>query len=822
MRVLRNAPQSGNLFLAVAALVVFTDAAAADIPAAAQERMVEWTIESKKSYADPFNDVDVDVIFTKGEQSWRVPTFWRGGQKWTVRFAPPTPGEYRYRTESTDTSNPDLTGVEGQVTVTPYTGTNPLLQHGMIRVSANKRYFEHADGTPFFWLGDTWWMGLSERISWDGFQRLAKDRQDKGFTVVQIVAGLVPDEDAVPDGPGSRNEGGSVWDTSFKDINPRYFDYADRRLFALLDAGLVPALVGGWDETLSKIGIAGMKKHWRYLIARYGAYPIFWIGGGEVYDPSETYVRAHHSPIQDFKWKPGWTEVVRYIKANDPYHHPLTVHEWISGITLQDESLKDFRLHQAAHAGWPSIAADVAEMNTHYARVPVTQPIVEGEIGYENIGGVHHEDFQRTAFWLTMLNGAAGHTYGSGPTYEFNNSNLPLHDGGPPGQFSFMTWEEGMNFPGSYQVGLGAKLLRQYPWWQFQPHPEWVTPRGTTLLEPREEATRLQEAEDTDPEAKWQAHSGSFRLPYAAGIARQVRFIYIPTGVGMEYAAPDLTVLGLEPEIRYHAYYWDVTLGIRFDLGDVMRPSPAKLIGSDSFQRARNSLWSDERGAARSWHGRLDVQGELLSVFKGVSERNAVASVRARADGEAGLVLRYEDLDNYVAAVYSPEDQSLYLLNRRRGVDGEPLGKVPVPAMGPEIDLSAEVREGWGAASVTDGQRTYSTPIVNVTGIPALIPGLPPDVSHIRPGGVGLLHRGSAVQSFAHFEVRGSSVLVQNSRPLERELYDARGVYRGELSGAGWENYGRDKILLLDAYRPEVLPSPEDWVLVLEAQRRAQ
>jgi hypothetical protein len=63
----------------------------AEPPAATQERMFEWTIESHKVYADPFNDVEVDVIFTKDRQSWRVPTFWRGGQRWTVRFPLPTP-----------------------------------------------------------------------------------------------------------------------------------------------------------------------------------------------------------------------------------------------------------------------------------------------------------------------------------------------------------------------------------------------------------------------------------------------------------------------------------------------------------------------------------------------------------------------------------------------------------------------------------------------------------------------------------------------------------------------------------------------------------
>jgi hypothetical protein len=194
--------------------------------------------------------------------------------------------------------------------------------------------------------------------------------------------------------------------------------------------------------------------------------------------------------------------------------------------------------------------------------------------------------------------------------------------------------------------------------------------------------------------------------------------------------------------------------------------------------------------------------------------------VQARADAEAGLVLRYQDADNYVAAVYSPQDRSLYLVTRRHGVNSEPIGRIPVPAIGADIRVSAEVREGWGAASMTDGQRTYSTPIVDVTGTAIL--GRPPDVSQIQPGNVGLLHRGDAAQSFAHFEVRRSPDLAQNSRPLERKLYDARGVYRGEPSGTGWDNFGRDDILFLDAYRPEILPSPQDWVLVLEAERHTE
>ena len=382
---------------------------------AIQSGIYEQSFESQKVYADPFNQVDVDVIFTRGGESWRVPTFWRGGNRWTVRFAPPVPGEYSYHLECTDQTNPDLNGHETRVKITGYAGTSPLLKHGMIRVSADKRHFEQADGTPFYWLGDTWWTGMSDRLSWAGFQKLTENRKAKGFTVVQIVAGLVPsNEEQAPVDPGFHDEGGAVWDPEFKQINPQYFDYADRRIQRLVDAGIAPAIVGAWHQALPQMGIAKMEKHWRYIIARYGAYPVFWIAGGEVFDPSRETERKIPPATVDGKSidmkVPGWSDVARYIRATDPYHHPLTVHEIPPpyNIPLNDESLTDFDLFQPSHFGWPSIAVEIAELDICRSRTSIVKPEVVGEIGYEGIGGTNLEDFQRVSFWSAMLNGAAG------------------------------------------------------------------------------------------------------------------------------------------------------------------------------------------------------------------------------------------------------------------------------------------------------------------------------------------------------------------------------------------------------------------------------
>ena len=173
-------------------------------PRAPSGRCSRLLIKAKKAYSNAFTEVEVNVVFSQGEKQWKVPAFWAGGDIWKVRFAPPAQGRYAYRVECSDKSNAGLNGKEQTLQVAAYTGKNPLLQHGFLKVSADKRHFEHADGTPFFWLGDTWWKGLCKRLTWEGFQELTADRKAKGFSVVQIVCGPYPDEGLFRAGVGER------------------------------------------------------------------------------------------------------------------------------------------------------------------------------------------------------------------------------------------------------------------------------------------------------------------------------------------------------------------------------------------------------------------------------------------------------------------------------------------------------------------------------------------------------------------------------------------------------------------------------------------
>src|SRR4051794_17153382 len=241
----------------------------------------EWAYVSGKQYDDPFNQVDVDAIITlpSGTEE-RVPAFWAGGSTWRVRYAPPAPGAYKVRSVCTDAKNRDLHDQQLTLRAEPYAGSNIHYKHGALKINADGRHFEHADGTPFFWLGDTWWMGFCKRLSWpDGFEPLTADRVHKGFTMVQIVAGLYPDME--PFDERGANEAGYPWEREYSRINPAYFDAADTRIQYLADHGMAACVVGFWGYFIPRMGMDKVKKHWRNIVARWGAYPVVWCLAGE-------------------------------------------------------------------------------------------------------------------------------------------------------------------------------------------------------------------------------------------------------------------------------------------------------------------------------------------------------------------------------------------------------------------------------------------------------------------------------------------------------------------------------------------------------------
>lgn len=507
-----------------------------------QNQTAEWSFTSNKSSRNPFNEVELSVRFrrTDGEEKL-VPAFWAGGKNWRVRFSSPLAGKFNFRTVCSDPSDSGLHDQAGDFQVKRYTGSNPLFRHGPIRVATDKRYFEHADGTPFFWLGDTWWMGLCKRLTWPkGFQTLARDRVKKGFTVVQIVAGLYPDMPAF-DAHGA-NEAGFPWEKDYSRINPAYFDMADRRIQHLVESGLAPCIVGCWGYFLPWMGVEKMKKHWRNLVARYGSYPAVWCLAGEGTMPY--YLSPNKEADRQFQ-KKGWTELAAYVRKLDPYHRPITVHPSQSArYCVEDPSVLDFDMLQTGHQDRGALPNTVKCVRVACRTTPV-MPVVEGEVCYEGIGEFCRSDVQRLMFWACILNGAAGYTYGANGIWQVNTRAHPFGPSPHGMSWGHTPWEEAYQLPGSHQLGVAKRLLARYPWWQFEPHPEWIEPPWTDEL--------------FDVPFTFGRHD----IPLAAGIPGKVRIIYQPLGISLKM------VKRIEHGAHYRVRLFNPVSGTELDAGEV-------------------------------------------------------------------------------------------------------------------------------------------------------------------------------------------------------------------------------------------------------------
>src|SRR5579863_1523360 len=447
---------------------------AADERVATAGTPTEWSYVSGKQYDDAFNQVDVDAIVTRpsgGEE--RIPGFWAGGSTWSVRYAPPQPGIYKIRSVCTDTKNRDLHDQQFTLQAEPYAGTNPHYKHGSLKIGADGRHFEHADGTPFFWLGDTWWMGLCKRLSWpDGFQSLAADRVRKGFTMVQIVAGLYPDMPWLDE--RGANEAGFPWDKEFTRINPAYFDMADVRIQHLADRGLAACIVGFWGYFIPLMSLEKAKKHWRYLVARWSAYPVVWCLAGEGTMPY--YLSKTKEQDADVQ-KHGLTELARYVRSIDPHHHPITIHPSNAArACVDDPSVLDFDMLQTGHSDRASAPNTIETIHRELDANP-RMPVLIGEVCYEGIQEASRQEVQRFMFWSAILSGAGGHTYGANGIWQVNTREKPYglsphgHSWGGP------AWDIATALPGSGQLGMAKALLMRYSWWKVEPRPELIEPR---------------------------------------------------------------------------------------------------------------------------------------------------------------------------------------------------------------------------------------------------------------------------------------------------------------------------------------------------------
>lgn len=435
------------------------------VPARAADTPVwtRWghTLQSNRDYAAPLADVDLRVTY-QGPAGQRIEArgFWDGGRAFRVRCMFPDPGLWQWETECSVESDTGLHGRKGIVSVLPYEGGNPLYAHGALRTALLGPCLEHADGTPFLWIGDTAWAAPMLASDGDWATYLA-DRRAKGFSVTQVFC--------ASDWAGERDaEGNPPFEgEGIAAPNPAYWRGFDRKAEAANQAGIAVLVVGLMEPRSRYPDLSDAERFARFLAARLA-------GNHVILSPS------FDSPHMDLGDAVG-----EALLETDPVHliaqHPGT--DLHAARTYQEREYTDIAGLQTG-AGWgtdpisPETAArNAVEWTLDLRGRDDVKPIVVLEARYDNgLTQTQMPRLPRSCAWWSLLSGACGYTYGCAGVWNWS---APLGDP----QSKPWTWREGLDQESSRDMARFAGFLGRLDWWT-------LSPRHELILEQPEEASR--------------------------------------------------------------------------------------------------------------------------------------------------------------------------------------------------------------------------------------------------------------------------------------------------------------------------------------------
>lgn len=451
------------------------------------------TFTARGNYDNPYTDIPTEgdndllsVTFTgttggAKDKSITIKGSWNGEKEWIVNFAAPAAGKWTYRTTSRDRG---LNGKRGTVEVIPWSQedlqANPT-RRGPLRVHSGAersgRYFEYADGTPFLWIGDTWWNWTKRSIKFETFQAMVDNRAAKGFNVGQL---FVP-------GNGWGRESSSLSE-DYTRLDPEHVQHVERMIQYANEKGITVWIHGWWsrEELDDTAGAEAVKRWWRYLIHRFAAYNVIWVLAGE-------YNMYNNGGFPLSFWK----ELGQMIRDVDPYDRLISAHntppfwnggadapQWSTATVLHAEPWLDYNQSQTGHGRYanemiPGVVADA------YAVTP-PKPIVVTEPWYEFIEGNPTGRDIRLGAWGAVLSGAAGHSYGGGHVWLASVPESPGGSGPWPIEEGFARTT--YDYEGARSMQIMGEFLKSIHWWELSPHPELVSdyPQPFCLARPGE------------------------------------------------------------------------------------------------------------------------------------------------------------------------------------------------------------------------------------------------------------------------------------------------------------------------------------------------
>ncbi len=333
-----------------------------------------------------------------------------------------------------------------------------------LQASQDGHFFQHSDGSPFFYLADTAWM-LVNKLTEAEIRRLFEDRAAKGFTVIQALVFRDMFKPNTPNAAGVRPFAteADMWAVK---LNPRWLEYVVRITHVAAEYGLVmawlPTWGDKWNEHSNSAGPVIMDEnsarvYCRGLSDALGECEnVIWILGGD-------------SPVQTQRHANIVRAMAEGIRSGASGNRLISFHPGggNSSAIFHGEAWLDFNAMQSGH-GRLNIP-NYRTIDGLYKTLP-HKPCLDMEPNYEGmpVGFGRQNDTEpehraffndydvRRSLYRSVLAGAAGFTYGCEPIRQIYRSGDRCHSWDGRG---IPTWTEGLAAPGSAQLDLLKRQL---------------------------------------------------------------------------------------------------------------------------------------------------------------------------------------------------------------------------------------------------------------------------------------------------------------------------------------------------------------------------
>ncbi len=333
-----------------------------------------------------------------------------------------------------------------------------MSQRQSLKVSENGRYLVAESGKPFFYLGDTAWE-LFHRTTREDAGLYLGDRAAKGFTVIQTIGLAVLDGLRTPNAYGHRPL--IRKNPERPDVRPGvandYWDHVDWVVDRAAELGLFIAMAPTWGDKWLKKWEAGpqvfnernARVFGRFIGSRYREKPLIWILGGDRNPESDAHLRLIRAMAEGLREGDGGSHLMTY--------HPMG--DSSSSRWFHQDAWLAFDMFQSGHA---RLENPNYKFTLHDRALEPPKPVIDGEPCYEDhpvnwhskgeTGWFDDWDVRRAAY-LSMLCGAAGHTYGNHDVWQF------FEPGRAPVSYARTPWRKALSHPGAFDMGHLRHLL---------------------------------------------------------------------------------------------------------------------------------------------------------------------------------------------------------------------------------------------------------------------------------------------------------------------------------------------------------------------------